>query len=384
MFKINYSNDNYNQKIIELNDLFYRYLCFIELLCCSRCWSINNDKKDVWHSPGGLLYLLGQNPKINKKDFLFWKNDIDHGFFHGFCVGFWTFMQQLPENSIIDSIVCFQAETPVAKKDLQIEKIFYSCFFHDYLKCIGQPIKHDQNLEKIFPMCVSGTYFHENPSEQYNENFLIVSDRIELNRYEDKSWIDYNKLCTSTFIKNNKIFIDLFYKNIRPCLKEIYFNLQSLWISHTSENMFTKIHKVHKSFYPEYYWQVKEESFKFYKFNKFEQLYASINMDYLPLTNCHKDILYMDSIVGLITKDNLIKNGVSITHSPDCIVGRDHAFMVLKNQVPISEWIFCYIENKNLKYINTKKNKIISFNNVNKFYSICKLLLGKIEGLKVD
>lgn len=384
MLKTHVNNKNYDQQIISTNNLLYQYLCFIEALCCSRCWRDSVNRKDVWHAPGGFLYLLGQNPKINKENFTSWQNDLDHGFFHGFCVGFWAFVQQLPEKPIIDSVIIFQGKIPVSEKNLDVEKIFYSCFFHDYLKCIGQINEHDKNLEKIFQMCTPNTYFHENPLEQNNQDFLIVADRIELNRYEDKSWIDSKILNTSNFIKNKKELINLFYTHLRPCIKEIYSNLNNLWISHTSENMYTNIHNIHEKFYPEYYWAVKDETSKFYGFDEMDQKYASINMDYLPLTNCHKDILNMDSIVGLITKNNLINSGVSINHSPKSIIGRDHAFMLLKKQIPIENWIFAYVQNKNLKYINTKKNKIISFENVNKFYSICRLLLGKIEGLKVE
>ena len=383
MLKPDINNNFYVKEIIKVNNLLHRYLCFIEALCCSRCWRDSVGRKDVWHAPGGFLYLLGQNPKISQENLAFWKTDLEHGLFHGFCVGFWIFAQQLSEKELVDSVISFQGPFPVSEKTLHVEKMFYSCFFHDYLKCIGHIEKHDVNLEKIFPMCPPNTYFHENPSEQNNEDFLIVADRIELNRYEDKSWIDAKILNTSKFIKNKKKLINLFYTHVRPCLKKIYSNLGELWISHTSENMYTNIHKVHENFYPEYYWSVREKTSEVYGFDETDEKYASINMDYLPLTNCHKDILNMNSVFGLITKNDLINIGVSINHSPKSIIGRDHAFMVLHKKIPINNWIFSYTNEKNLNYINVKKNKIISFDNVNKFYSITRLLLGKIEGLKV-
>jgi hypothetical protein len=71
-----------------LNHYFYEYLSFIQRMCCDSCHFGYQH-----HHRGCFAYLLNQNPKISKDNFLMWLYDLDHGFLHGLLVGFWCYLQ---------------------------------------------------------------------------------------------------------------------------------------------------------------------------------------------------------------------------------------------------------------------------------------------------
>ena len=77
----------------DVDEKFSSYLDFIDYVFCPRGWYESIDDKKNWHHSGGFSFLLNKGKKISQEEFLSWKNDIEHGFFHGFLVGFWIFCQ---------------------------------------------------------------------------------------------------------------------------------------------------------------------------------------------------------------------------------------------------------------------------------------------------
>jgi hypothetical protein len=134
--------------------------------------------------------------------------DQEHGFLHGLVTGFWSFMQFFSDSCL----------------DLQNEclKLYVvSSFFHDFLKTNGQIENHDRDLVRVFPYLCESAYSHSKPDKKYEQDLLVVSDRIELHRYPDSmSWIDYDILKTSCFYVSHEDTIRDFYKNLFPFLNE--------------------------------------------------------------------------------------------------------------------------------------------------------------------
>jgi hypothetical protein len=388
--------DLYADSLINLNDCFYKYLDFLELLCCKRCWNKSNnintkveEGRKFVHHKGGLLYLLSQNPKINYDQFNKWVGDLEHGFFHGLCTGFWSFLQIEKDETIYDKVVDNSHDGRGAReKDLDIEKLFYSCLFHDYYRCVNSDEKHDEKLIEFFPNCIESTYYHSDPPEKQKDNCLIVSDRIELNRFQEKSWIDWNKLNQSDFIAQNILFIEMFYQSLYNCLKYIFSNRKDLWVKHVSEDIFINEKIKHLNFYPEKYWEPRDNEIDITKFGDYEKKYASIDMDYLPLSNCHAnsltEVTWLKGITGLITKKDVINLGAKIKNSSDSTRGRDHPFLVQEKKILTKNWIFAFNTKYDLESIDCTKENTIKVKVVDKFYNIVNLLLGKIEGLKVE
>ena len=145
---------------------------------------------------------LSSIKKISNDYYINYFNDIEHGFFHGFC--------------------CCYISYIINNKKLDVQLI-YSLLLHDFLKCNGYSQEmHDKKLINYYPKLLPETYTHSNPSEE--NNILIYCDRLELRRYKDyKDWIDnrYYKIYDN-FDLEEKTEINYFYNNIRPLLEKIY------------------------------------------------------------------------------------------------------------------------------------------------------------------
>lgn len=366
----------------DINQLFRDYLYFVRKLCCNRI-DHHNQKFDqlqfVEHHHGKFLDLLSTDPKIPNKEYLIWKNDLEHGLFHGLIVGFWWFVFENPNLQYLE----------YGYKNYTYETILYDSLFHDFYKCIYRTeTDHDKKVIKYFTNLNNKTYNHANPNKI---NGLVIGDRIELHRYPDANeWIVQDKL--GDFFTNHYDLISEFYKILRPALQEIYSNIDEVWISHGSEdknlmaNNQNGLFEGHKVFYPEYYWMV----------DKTDKKYIPINMDFMPLTNCHvhtflsdcphwnfnKKSLPEEFCVGIMTKKKIIDLNNDIKSAPKTTIGRDHAFVYLNNPIKIEDWIFTYANKKSLNVLSNYE-MAIEFNCINDFYSTIKLLLSRIESLKI-
>jgi hypothetical protein len=182
-----------------------------------------------------------------------------------------------------------------------------------------------------------------------------------------------------SFIIKNKSLIDSFYKILRPCLLKIFVNLDNLWISHVSENSYVKdISFKHKDKFPEKHWIAYDAQMG--ECEIMENCF-SINMDYLPIKNrCHSHC--NNSIIGLMPKSQLSDYNNYIISSPPSTNGRDHPFVFVNEKIPINDWIFGYKNLKDLELIEADCFHM-HISNIDKFYRVCKLLIGRIEGFKV-
>ena len=363
----------------DVDEKFSSYLDFIEFVFCPRGWYESIDDKKNWHHSGGFSFLLNKGKKISREEFLSWKNDIEHGFFHGFLVGFWIFCQS--RNDLIKHLEK-DKQRQKDRLNFHVVRPIYSAFFHDFLKCLGQKENHDKDLFHVFPDCLPETYVHENPVESMKNSLLVSSDRIELNRFPDASeWIDNSKMGSYHFKKN--LFVRRFYDSYRKVLERLYVNRDSLWLSHVSEEFFEPkfIGLKHQKFYPEFHW-VSQDGFGIDEENK--SLYYSVYCDYLPLDGCHRHVLKIINdkqslTYGLIEKSRIEANDCSVLVSD-----RDHAVVCKNKDVLNKEWIFLYRNKKvDLKQIDAQNNSVISVNNVNNFFNVMRLIFGKIEAHKV-
>ena len=89
---------------------------------------------------------------------------------------------------------------------------------------------HDKELVKFFNNLEIETYTHSNPPKEHDKLFVIVCDRIELQRYSDhKEWVDDKFYNTLMMLDEKELFkIDNFYKETRDQLLEIYMNKTSM------------------------------------------------------------------------------------------------------------------------------------------------------------
>ena len=313
-----------------------------------------------------------------------WVNDTEHGFLHGFLVSFFCYTMfekktELHKKISVDgSIFSINKKTAILKsyneKNIETEKLFYSCFFHDYVKvCYGiEP--HDNLLRNYFSNCLEETYSHKYPEKETN---LIQGDRTELLRYKDyKNWCDFSKI---------KIFrkdIFHFYKHIRPALEMIIRYRNDPWISHVSET-----EEKHIKNYPENRWIAIDPHME--KVNEYEK-YFSVNTGYLPIDKCHEHTIKSKAnlkeltLTGIIPKSLILKFKNEITYAPNSTWGRDHPFVKENNKIPIEEWIFLYQKIDDLKSINTTNIKTLNIETLNMFWDIKEKILCKIETMKVE
>lgn len=385
---------NFNYNIQKLNEeKFLEFLNFIEHLLCKRCWKNENNiiNDDAHHHHGGFLYLLNQNPKISKENFEKWKSDTEHGFLHGFLVSFFYFCLSKDQIDFNKEISKDAGKNSIAKntaifknykeKELKVEKIIYSCLFHDFVKVCYNEEPHDLKLKSFFPECLEETYNHSFPSENSN---LISADRMELVRYEDyKNWCDTN-MFKNEINSYGKLEFFHFFKHIRPFLKTIIENENEIWFSHIIESNIKNI-----KYYPETRWLANDEFMpQIEEMNK----YFSVHDGKLPIKNCHKHALNTVlrreknniTLMGLIPKKTIKKHNNEIVSAPDSTWGRDHVFIKENNKMLIEDWNFTYIKKEDLNFIETTNIKLLEVKILNKFLNIKEKLHSKIESLKVE
>jgi hypothetical protein len=375
----------------QLNSLFLTYLDRLEETLCKRCWYIRKSlDNSTWHNRGGFVRQMCKGQNIHQEQFEQYKNDIEHGFFHGFIAGFWVFMQ-LSENGkkIIKCFDNFKVEYSTSK--LTLENSLLSCFFHDFLKTIGQNDKHDENLNQYFTELLPETYSHSKPTQESINKPLVVADRIELHRYADAaSWIDYKTLYQSDYIQKNRNLISQFYNKFFHALKELYEFREMIWISHVSETIWLRRpNDVHIKFYPEWYFKhtanqhtdVTQE-----EMNKYFCAYA----DYLSLHGClnhvwqdFKEQAKFQVTYGLMTKKRLESLGNRLVVSPPFSGGREHPYVYVENPMLQSEWIFVYDDESDLHCVNKHQNKIIQMKVLQRMLHVWNLFFSKIEAHKI-
>jgi len=184
-------------------------------------------KKNRCHNAGIVHDILIENREsrselISSNKLESWLDDIDHGFFHGMmtaCMShLYTSSYKLPRESKIE--------------DREYIELLLTCILHDFYK---EYENHDSSLVRVYSKLCSITYSHSNPSESNSTHPLIVSDRIELMRFDDyKEFVDFSKFKPLLNREQDEI-VESFYKYIRPKLKLLWIHRNKPWLRHHME-----------------------------------------------------------------------------------------------------------------------------------------------------
>lgn len=271
---------------------------------------LNN--KNNFHSDGFISKILIQNKQNRIKNISFneleeWSNDIYHGFFHGLITGFIYYFYK--------KLYLITDPKLIAKDDNEIH-ILMSCVLHDFCK---KQENHDKVLRNIFPLLPEITYTHSNPDETYNTDPLIVSDRVELQRFpEHLDWIDFNKF-KNLFNDDDWNMLLFFYKHVRP-------KLQLLW----EHRQYPFIH---------HYIELFEE----WDFNNITYYPQMSLMDKKNLTCVN---MYSSNNITIKAFGGNIP--IKLLKNDTVYLPREHPSISTKNKISIKDWIFTY-EKNNIK-----------------------------------
>lgn len=342
---------------------------------CSRC-----SNTSYIHHRGLINNFLTPKVKIDEKWFDNYFKDSEHGFFHGLCACFISYVLQRRNDT---------------------ELMFSSLLLHDFLKCNGYSQEtHDVKLKNYYEKLLTETYTHSNPPLKDETAVLILCDRIELRRYSDyKEWVDkrYFDIFKKFDDKTNNI-INVFYEEIRPILLKIYDNKGEIFLRHGLE-LIDKGNFDRESIYPRIGSHHTPDMFngKNYKKGRLPNMKKKTNNKAFPIeidrfpfdgfagfeTNnqnayCSGHGLHnnWNKVKGFITLKDFTKEGGKIVNSEK----RDHLYAT--SNIKLNKWIFLYQNvddnNHQVKKLKESKIPIIRQKIVSKFFILVKLLQDRL------
>lgn len=331
---------------------------FIDMIC-SRC-----SYSHYVHHEGKINNFLMPKIKLDNSFFENYFNDTEHGFFHG----------------LMSCYICFLINkySKLSKK-ISLEKVFASLLMHDFLKTNSYSQEdHDKLLVNFYDKLLKETYIHSNPEKKYENSYLVISDRIELSRYDDhKEWVNekyydiFKKLDKDTI---NKIIF--FYKHTRKILLYFYKNRNSIFIRHGLEKLNKSDIRKSAIFPPKdsyleldngYSIEIDRQPFGFIPIKNNHQMGYCSN---------HGRESSWNKVKGFMTIDDFNKFGGKVISSNE----RDHLYAISK--IELDNWIFLYqqvnIKNKQVKELFDNDIRIIPQNIIFKFFELVKLLSDRI------
>ncbi len=184
------------------------------------------------HATGLVLKRLEESGPVSAEAVQKWFDDRDHGLFHGICTALAGAMCEPQRLTSTEALVC-----QVKEKEPWTTNYFLSAVLHDFCRGgLGIEAGHDAALEKLFPGLLPETYSHSSPSPAFENEPLIIGDRLELLRFADyATWVDDTRLeaARNKFKTPN---VNIFYKCIRPALSLLYFYGDEIWLRHGLES----------------------------------------------------------------------------------------------------------------------------------------------------
>jgi hypothetical protein len=256
--------------------------------------------------------LVGTHVTKNKIEQ--YADDLEHGLLHGFCVGFFTLLYKFGHVIVPNNV--FRKESSREDAD-DTYKLIASCLLHDFYRCTNSNENHDNKLYSYFPNLSSVVFNHCEPVDITHP--LIVGDRQELFRYNDRSWIRLDELM---LYKDRHREIDYFYRFIRPALELIYKYRKDIWIKHGTENGFADYKYESDQVYPKGYWQADPNQDGFYSIDTGKFLKGCLR---------HYVGIYPHGIIPLSI---VREHEGTIKQAYMC----DHCAM--NHQIPINRWLF--------------------------------------------
>ncbi|MEI8270935.1 MAG: hypothetical protein WCG45_06240, partial [bacterium] len=165
--------------------------------------------------------------------------------------------------------------------------------------------------------------------------------------------------------------INHFLKNIKPALEKLFKNRDEIWISHQSEIAFTE----DATIYPKDHWNSVDDGFEWKEINKFSVYTGKL------YEKCFHHSFHINSneIVGLTTVSLIKKYGCEIECAPhDTTWGRDHLFVLKKNDLPYEAWIMTYKHQTELNNLS-KNAHIINADLFYRIYNTSENIINKIK-----
>jgi hypothetical protein len=229
-------NLGYHEEILIL---WERYLQFLQVLVCGRCFRDHFPGTaagcvPAGHSKGAFMLMLKAGPgKIPAKYVDNYFKDTEHGFFHGVCAGFMLYLRKKTEFDKRETMKQFGDNGPKAEVS-QLERELISCILHDFHRAAtGEDEKHDANLKLWFTDATEDTYGHSNPCDRFAP--VVIADRWELHRFADVlDWINPEYL-QGYFNGRTQKLAQYFYTSFRPGLERLYRFRNGRWIRHGVE-----------------------------------------------------------------------------------------------------------------------------------------------------
>lgn len=292
------------------------------------------------HTNNDLIKHLRPNNRLARADLLRWRLDPDHGLLHGLITAFLAVK------------LASDWRTPTLRENLELQRLIASCLVHDYVKVANGTEPHDQELAKYFSLLLPESYSHSNPP---SEVALVRADRLELLRYQDRSWIDFDKVLESLPHATAQFQMWAFYNFVRPALARLFQGRTDIWLRHgaeeadwrsrwPNETMVSKSRDVWPNFYypcPDFadYWAIEVG-----------EITPGINKAHLV------DYYYP---CGLITVDEYRAS----VDKPSIIsaTGREHE--IAYGSIPLGKWIFVFEDAQLAKerYLMTESAGFLTF-----------------------
>ena len=351
------SNDKFKTLQDENEKKLTQFVEFFEYACYKLSWILNSPKRQRLdsnnHTHGGVVNLLNRL-KLPKSIWEKWILEPEHGFMHGFCTLYFAYHLHPNKQALWDDLAWYERKVDRHKpRFTKADNLIVSCLIHDVMRLVYSE-NHDIKLMELSPLLLPEVYTHSNPEK---DSLLVLSDRIELMRYQDyKIWVDESKLTKQIELYGGFDLINHFFKHIRPVLENMFVNRYDIWFSHALEIQDFPIWKAMDNgkpdannfgvpYYPKFHWVPLDPGFTAYMKPEYKK-YFSVHSGRLPFINCLSHTHRYYGVQGIISLNTIKKYGCEISCAPPSTAGRDHVFIVENNKLPTKEWSFLY-DNKN-------------------------------------
>lgn len=291
------------------------------------------------HSGNYLIKFLRPLERPTADDLARWRLDPEHGLLHGLVTAYFA-VKCASEWSV-----------PALRDNGDLQRLVASCFVHDYARvACGEP-RHDDELRRFFPDLLPETYTHANPVER---GPLVRADRIELLRYEDRSWIDHERVVENLPDVRARSEVDVFYRLVRPALARLFRARTAVWLRHGAEESDWRANypdepmvSRSKDLWPNFY----------YPWQGFPDYWAVEVGELTPGVH-RKHLVDYFFPAGLLSIDEYraAEPGASIVSAP----GREHE--IAYGRIPLREWIVVFQDDQltSDRYLVTGSGGVVS------------------------
>jgi hypothetical protein len=312
------------------------------------------------HTNNYLTKSLPPNHRLTQSELAKWRLDTDHGLLHGLITAY--FAVKLAGEWTI----------PEIRENADLQRLIASCLVHDYAKVANGNEPHDQELREYFSLLLPETYSHSNPLDNVP---LVQADRAELLRYEDKSWIDLDKVLENLPHETAHFEVWAFYKFIRPALAKIFRGRTEIWLRHGAEEADWRGGWPHESMVsrPKDLWP----NF-FYSWPNFSEYWAVEVGEITPSVNKpHLVDYFFPSGLMTIEEYRASEAKASIISA----IGREHE--IAYGKIPIHKWIFVFQDHQLIqdRYLVTNSGGFVTFPILTNIIDVADALYSKLYSI---